>query len=152
MSQDQDREPNRGWFRKGKSGNPGGRPKRPQANSKSAFDVIVDKTLTVSRSGAPREITVEEALQLRTYKDALSGKRIVIRGIVRWIEKRQQWLAKKAASRKQRSIFETLREPDNADAAMLLLGIAKEDPSRIGQKDFRLRLEPWAVAAGLKRR
>jgi hypothetical protein len=155
MSEDGIRQPNRGWFRKGQSGNPGGRPKGRQAKSKSAFDVIVDKTLTVSRDGASREITVEEALQQRTYQDALAGKRMAIREVLRWILKREQWFAKNKANRGPRAIFAgTIQDPDNADAALMLLGIAKQNPDRAGLRIDRaqLLLEPWTVAAALRRR
>ena len=41
----------------------------------SPFEVIVEKTLIVDDRGSTREITVQEALQQRTYQDALAGKR-----------------------------------------------------------------------------
>jgi hypothetical protein len=69
---------NRGWFRKGRSGNPGGRPTASRASQASAFDVVVERTLTVAHRGGTREITMEEALQQRTYRDAVAGKRIFI--------------------------------------------------------------------------
>ena len=68
--------PNRGWFRKGRSGNPGGRPTALRPSQASAFDIVVEKTLTVAHHGGTREITMEEALQQRTYRDALAGKRM----------------------------------------------------------------------------
>jgi len=53
--------------------------------------VRVDKTLTVAHH--TREITMEEALQQRTYRDALAGKRMAAREVVKWIMKREAWLA-----------------------------------------------------------
>jgi Family of unknown function (DUF5681) len=58
--------PNRGWFRKGRSGNPEGRPTTSRPSQASAFDVVVEKTLTVAHHGGTREIPMEEALQQRT--------------------------------------------------------------------------------------
>ena len=59
-------------LRKGQSGNPRGRPRKPIA-SPSSFDVILNRTLDVLQGGAAREFTVEEALQHRIYKQALAG-------------------------------------------------------------------------------
>jgi hypothetical protein len=39
----------------------------------------VEKTLTVTHHGATREMMVEEALQQRTYRDAVAGKRTAMR-------------------------------------------------------------------------
>src|SRR5262249_54779204 len=104
-----------------------------------------------------REITVEEALQQRTYQDALKGKRMAIREVVKWILKREEWLAKHAAKPtgpvRLRPVL-TSRDPDNADAALLLLGIAAPNPARADWKTDRthLLLEPWAVQAAFRRR
>jgi Family of unknown function (DUF5681) len=64
---------NPGWFPKGRSGNPEGRPRGSRVTTGSVFEVSVDKTLTVPDRGGTREITVEDGLQRRTYQDALAG-------------------------------------------------------------------------------
>src|SRR3954466_6325932 len=81
-----------GRFQKGQSGNPAGRPKarRPHV---SAFDVVFDRTLTVSQNGVERELTVDEALQLKTYQAALKGSRMAVRAVLKMIEKREEALA-----------------------------------------------------------
>jgi hypothetical protein len=155
MSNDGERPSNRGWFKKGRSGNPGGRPKSAQGNSGSAFDVIVDRTLRVSRGGVGHDVTVEEALQHRTYQEALAGKRMAIREVMRWIVKRERWLAENRPVRPVKTSFAgTIQDPDNADEALLLLGIARENPDRkdLIKDRLQLQLEPWAVKAALKRR
>ena len=45
-------------------------------------------------------------------------------------------------------------DPDNADAALVLLGIAAPDPAwaDFGLDRAQLLLEPWAVQAALRRR
>ena len=78
-------------FKPGQSGNPNGRPTSSRASRASAFEVIVEKTLTVDDGGGTREITVEEALQQRTYRDALAGKRMAQREVMKWIMKREAW-------------------------------------------------------------
>jgi hypothetical protein len=150
-----DATPNPGWFRKGRSGNPGGRPTASRAPQASAFDVVVEKTLSVAHHGGTREITMEEALQQRTYRDALAGKRIAQREVLKWIMKREAWLAKHEPKASWRPIEQlSSPDPDNADAALLLLGIAAPNPERadIGADRAQLLLEPWAVQAALRRR
>jgi hypothetical protein len=146
---------NRGWFRKGRSGNPAGRPSVSRPSQASAFDVVVEKTLTVAHHGGTREITVEEALQQRTYRDAVAGKRMAQREVLKWIMKREAWLAKLAPEASWPAITRHISpDPDNADAALLLLGIAALNPARadIGADRPQLLLEPWAVQAALRRR
>jgi Family of unknown function (DUF5681) len=147
--------PNPGWFSKGSSGNSGGRPTRSPAPKSSAFDVLVEKTVTVADRSGTREITVEEALQRRTYQDALAGKRMDQREVLKWITRREAWLVKHGpkASRQAITCYSS-PDPDNADAAVLLLGIAAPNPARadIGADRAQLLLEPWAVQAALRRR
>jgi hypothetical protein len=145
---------NRGQFRKGRSGNPGGRPTVSRTPPVSAFDVLVEKTLTVAQHGGTREITMEEALRQATYRDALAGKSMAQREVVKWIMKRDDWLAKRKPSRRTIRLLSSPSDPDNADAALLLLGIAALDPARadIGADRAQLLLEPWAVQAALRRR
>src|SRR5258705_6094221 len=65
---------NPGWFPKGRSGNLNGRPRASRVSRGSGFEVLVEKTLSVAddRAGT-REITLQEALQQRTYHDALAS-------------------------------------------------------------------------------
>jgi Family of unknown function (DUF5681) len=148
-------KPNPGWFRKGESGNSKGRPTASRPPQASALDVIVGKTLTVAHDGGTREVTVEEALQQRTYRDAVAGKRMAQREILKWIMRREAWLAKPATRVSRPKITRRISpDPDNADAALLLLGIAAANPARANTRAERaqLLLEPWAVQAALGRR
>ena len=148
-------KPNPGWFPKGHSGNPGGRPSTSRPSQGSAFDVLVEKTLTVTHHGATREITMEEALRQGTYRDAVAGKSMAQREVAKWIMKREAWLAKHAPKPSRRTTqLHASPDPDNADAALLLLGIAAPNPERagIGADRAQLLLEPWAVQAALRRR
>ena len=98
---------------------------------------------------------MEEALQQRTYRDALAGKRMAQREVLKWIMKREAWLAKDAPKASWPAITRHISpDPDNADAALLLLGIAAPNPARadIGTDRAQLLLEPWAVQAALHRR
>ncbi|GHC66499.1 DUF5681 domain-containing protein [Neogemmobacter tilapiae] len=151
-----------GRFQKGQSGNPKGRPKKPAPPPRpSAMDVIIDRKLTLTRDGVPREITMEEALQHRTYQEAIAGKRMAEREVLKWIRKREAWFAKQNATKGQTPIaLKFSPDPDNADAAMLILGIASPDPAWASdsyygsgeERRLRLLLEPWAVQQALARR
>ena len=145
--------PNPGWFQKGRSGNPKGRPRSSRVPTGSAFEVL-EKTLTVADRGGTREITLEEALQQRTYQDALAGKRMAMREVMKWIMKREAWLAKHEPKVFQEGSQLVSDDPDNADAALVLLGIAAPNPARaeFGADRAQLLLEPWAVQAALRRR
>jgi Family of unknown function (DUF5681) len=144
---------NPGWFPKGRSGNPNGRPKRSRVPKASAFEVLMDKTFTVTdRGGGTREITMEEALQQRTFQDALAGKQMAVREVMKWIIKREAWLAKHEPKAPTPLLISY--DPDNADAALVLLGIAAPDAARadLRAEQAQLLLEPWAVQAALGRR
>jgi hypothetical protein len=142
-----------GRFQKGQSGNPAGRPKarRPHV---SAFDVIFDKTLTVTQNGVERELTVTEALQLQTYHAALNGSKMAVRAVLKMIEKREAALAR-AAPPAQRFHVTQRREidPRNADEAMLLLGITLPDPRMPERCKYGLpmKMATWATQAGISR-
>ena len=79
----------------------------------------------------PREVTVEEALQHRTYQDAIAGSRLARREVLKMIAKRERYLAaqhgRKRAFRQVEDRIEP-HDPENADAALLILGIAERDP------------------------
>lgn len=51
--------------------------------------------MTATLGGKERELTVEEALQQQTLKDALADKRMAIRKVLKMIEKREAALTKK---------------------------------------------------------
>lgn len=143
-----------GRFQKGQSGNPAGRPKARRPNV-SAFDIIFDKTLTVTQNGVEREFTVDEALQLQTYKAALKGSKMAVRQVLKMIEKRETALAAhapKPAPRKTNP-YVLLYDSDSADEAMRILGIAglDEDSKAEGWWKGKLKLETWATQAAISR-
>jgi hypothetical protein len=116
--------------------------------------VLVEKTLTVADRGGTREITAEDALRQRTYQDALAGKGMAIRTVMKWIMKREAWRAKHETKAVKPMPLRFSPDPDNADAALVLLGIAAPNPARedMGADRTQLLLEPWAVQAALGRR
>ena len=145
---------NPGWFAKGQSGNLGGRPRRSaRGPATSAFEILLDKTLTITKGDEVCEISMEEALQRRTLKDALAGKRMAMREVIKWIKTRAAWFAKNAPPARHEIQLKSSLDPDNADAALVLLGIATRIPECAEFGDpARLLLEPWAVQLGLRRK
>jgi hypothetical protein len=61
--------------------------------------VVLERNLTVLQGGQPRELTIEEALQQRTYQDALAGNRAARREILKMIAKREKRLVGRAPKR-----------------------------------------------------
>jgi len=149
------RLPNTGSFQKGRSGNARGR--RPGSGKRvsngTASQILLDKTVTVTLGGKTREISAEEAIQQRTFKDALAGKAMPMREVIKWIIKRDAWFKKNAPVQKpQPGITRYFSgDPDNADEAFVLLGIAAPNPARADVVSGRaqLLLEPWAAQLGL---
>ncbi|MCF8467663.1 MAG: DUF5681 domain-containing protein [Sneathiella sp.] len=152
----QGKPPVSGRFKPGQSGNLKGRPKSKAApRTSSAIDVIMDKPLTVMRKGTPREITVEEALQQQTLQQALDGNRSAQREVLKWIIKRDKYLAAENRRKSPKGATRLLSDdPGNADEALLLLEITALDPTHEDYNEPRpqMLLEPWAVQMALSRR
>lgn len=140
-------------FRKGQSGNPRGRPRKSPAAPASAFDIIMERSLTVTQGGVAREMTVEEALQHKLYQDALAGNRSARREVLKMIARREKWLAEKKPVVQQPAKVSTEYDAHDANPAMLLLRIAVPDPEWEDRDDKyeRLKLATWAVQAALSR-
>jgi len=114
---------------------------------------VIDRTLTVTQNGKPREVTVEEALQHRTYQDAIAGNRAARREVLKMIAKREKWSASKAPKHRNIELLSEPVDPTKANEALILLGIAEPDMRLNGANDEyrRLLLRPWAVQAALSR-
>ena len=143
-----------GRFQKGQSGNPAGRPKarRPHV---SAFNIVFDKTLTVNQNGVERELTVDEALQLKTYQAALKGSKMAVRAVLKMIERREAVLAAQAPKivHHKPNPYVLIYDSDSADEAMQILGIAsvEEAPAGMGWGHDKPKLETWATQAAISR-
>ena len=111
-------------FRKGVSGNPAGRPRKERpADSTSAFDVVIDKKLTIEQDGKSREVTIEEALWHKTYQNAIAGDRSAQREVLKMIKKRDAHLVgRKAKKPAPRNDVKFVYPPADADEALLILG------------------------------
>lgn len=134
-------------FKPGQSGNPRGRPRKARRPNISAFEIVLDRRLTASLGGKERELTVEEVLQQQTLKDALGGKRMAIRKVLKMIEKREAALAQKNGPPVRQIPMEVHHCADNANEAMRILGIAEPDPNH----PKRWKVNAWAAQAGISR-
>ena len=141
-----------GRFVKGQSGNPNGRPRKRRPNV-SAFDIVFDKRLTVTENGVERELTVDEALQLKTYEAALKGSKLAVRQVLKMIEQRERALQAKALKTEHNPVqVKVSHNSDSANEAMLLLDILchnPEDSMRQGPRP--LLVQTWAAQAALSR-
>lgn len=134
-------------FKPGQSGNPNGRPPKARRPNVSAFEIVLDKRLTANVGGREREFTVEEVLQQQTLKDALAGKRMAIRKVLKMIERREAALLKKGGVRRTPMTLEQHHCADNANEAMRILGIAEPDPGF----PKRWKVNAWATQAALSK-
>ncbi len=139
-------------FAKGQSGNPKGRPKKRRPHV-SAFDIIFDKTLTVTQNGIERELTVDEALQLQTYQAALKGSRMAVRQVLKMIEKRELAIAALSPPPAASTSMQIEHDSDNANEALRLLGITEDGPKAPGggYATRPLLLATWAAQAAISR-
>ena len=134
-------------FQPGQSGNPRGRPAKPRRPNISAFEIVLDKRVAATVGGKERELTIEEVLQQQTLRDALAGKRMAIRKVLKMIEKREAALAKKNGPPLRTIPFEVHHCADNANEAMRILDIAQPDPDHPN----RWKVNAWATQAALGR-
>lgn len=137
--------------RRATAANPGGRPKKRRPHV-SAFDIILDKNLTVTHNGLERHLTIEEALQMQTYQSAVKGKRMAIRQVLKMIEKREAALH---VNPPEPFPIKLQLEHDSANAneAMLILGIAQYGAPRDGggPATAPFQLCTWAAQAAITR-
>ena len=134
-------------FQPGQSGNPRGRPAKPRRPNISAFEIVLDKRVAATVGGKERELTIEEVLQQQTLRDALAGKRMAIRKVLKMIAKREAALARKNTNQRTPLKIEHHRDADNANEAMRILDIAQPDPDHPN----RWKVNAWATQAALGR-
>jgi hypothetical protein len=136
-----------GQFKKGVSQNPNGRPRKNPVARPSPFDIVLAQTVPITRDGKRREATPEEALQQALVERAIAGDRTAVRKVLQMIQARRAAIARATPETHNVGLIEE-PDPPNANEALRILGIGRDDPSR----DDRLALEPWAVQAALDRR
>ena len=76
-------------FKKGQSGNPKGRPRKPKPPPPSPF-AILDELLTVHEPDGVSQLRLEDAMLLKTYQLAISGSRRAQKKIVKMMLERHK--------------------------------------------------------------
>jgi hypothetical protein len=139
-------------FKKGQSGNPKGRPRKPKPPPSSPF-AILDEMLTVHEQEGVTKLPLEDAMLIKTYQLAITGSRRAAKRIVKMIIERYKSNLQSQAPRAPRITRKVEHaDPEDALEALEVLGIASRranahvDDSR----NVCLRLERWAVGGGPK--
>ena len=144
-----------GRFTAGQSGNPKGRPRKPKESKETPLEVAFGKTVQVTQGGERTEVDVDFAIDLRTLKDAMEGKARALKKVTGWVIKREKW-RRAEYDKNNPSIIEHVfgDDPDNAEEALQLLGIASRDwdYDPLDTETVRLQLAPWAVNQALQRK
>lgn len=157
MSDDgQNRNPD-GTFRKGFTANRKGAPtKLKRKRPATAFDVLFDEAFDPVAKDLPPGLGPEHEAAYRTYVAALNGGKQARRKILKHIRRRAEEAIRLESQNGPKPDVKRETEvdnPDTADEALLILGIAREDPLEdTNITDLRLKLLPWAVQAALGRR
>ena len=152
------RSPRTGRFLKGRSGNPKGRPRKETASpdaTPSAFEIVFEKRVTVTQGGVDRELSVEEALQLRTYQDALDGNRAAQREVLKMIAKREKAMVDSGLRIQRKCRRSPARWSQRSQETPMPPCVFSASPPPTQATEYNadaLLLEPWAVQAALSRR
>lgn len=158
----------RSLFRKGRSGNPKGRPKGTcKPEPASPLDPILELTFSATRDGRTVALTAEEALDQKVLEEALKGnqkaERIVVRMLERWL--REKARREPSAEPPHRPLAEAIPVGPAAEAcarALIALDIARPDPKALVYEKAEWELDEevpldgfamtaWAVQAALDR-
>lgn len=132
-------------FKKGKSGNPKGRPKNRRKTV--PYDAVLGQMVTIREDGRERRVTAAEAFLLQLTQKGLAGDSAAARSSLDAIEQ-----ARSARGDDHHGLDTIIFSPisSGADAIFGSLGIArKKFPT--DEKRVRWELNPWVVEAALER-
>jgi hypothetical protein len=146
------RPPQATRFRRGVSGNPGGRPKgskgKKVSNGELPYESVLGRIMTIRVDGAPKKVTAEEAFFLHMGKAALAGDQHALRTTLDVLDSVQVHEAEVAPNRPTMIRFVAVA-PGSVTTAVVALDMGKRFDDLQGEA--RLLLEPWIVEAALAR-
>jgi hypothetical protein len=132
-------------FRKGKSGNPRGRPKNRRREI--PFDHVLGQMVTIRDGGVEKRVTAAEAFLLHITKRGLEGDSASARASLAAIQAAR---AKKGVdSPTITGIIYSIVSPGSVGSSLDALGMAVK--LRKYTDDAEYRLKPWIVEAALAR-
>jgi hypothetical protein len=138
------RPPRKARYKKGQSGNLGGRPRGRRREA--PYEAVLGQMVTIRESGVERRVSAEEALLLFLLKRGLEGDGAATRATLTAIE-----IAAKRRTPHWDPIIITriILDPGSVTHATEHLRMAKKlDPYR---ETARMVLEPWIIEAALAR-
>tara|TARA_R100001163_G_scaffold7787_1_gene8014 strand:- start:157 stop:723 length:567 start_codon:yes stop_codon:yes gene_type:complete len=132
-------------FKKGRSGNPKGRPKG--RHKQAPYEAVLGQTVTIREEGIERKVTAAEAFLLQLAKRGLEGDLSAARKTMTAIE-----AGKSEQSDEASRLIEVIINrftPGTLNHALELLRMGKTlDQYR---ETARMALEPWLIEAALER-
>ncbi len=132
-------------FKKGRSGNPKGRPKGRQ--NQPPYDVVLGQMVPIKEGGVERRVTAAEALLLYMTKRGLEGDGAAARSAMTVIEEARS--ARGVDAVRIIQIVRVVVSPGSVNSALQRLSMAlKLDRYR---PSARMVLEPWLVEEALFR-
>ncbi|MDF7773671.1 hypothetical protein P1X14_00300 [Sphingomonas sp. AOB5] len=128
-------------------------PKRKPAKKsvQSAYALVAQRQVGVELGGKPKKLGAKEALELRTYQDAVNGKYRAAKTVLGWIDERE--VAKSPGQSKVlpvKIVIENSR-PVPMDDALVLLGIVTGNGELNEDGGPYFKLQAWAVQEALDR-